>query len=103
MARLAKRPLIDHKQAAANCRRQPGTWKVIGEYRSSTSADGTAYAIRAAYQHTAHLASPYAPAGAFEARTVLTQEGVNVIARYVGVSDDVAWSDAVAELIGGAA
>lgn len=84
MSRLAKRPLIDHQQAAANCRRQPGTWKVIGEYRSSIGADAIAGHIRSGYRYYGRGPSPYEPRDAFEARTVLTEDGANVLARFVG-------------------
>ncbi|MFD5709548.1 hypothetical protein ACFWHW_03985 [Streptomyces pharetrae] len=85
MSRLARRPRADHKTVAAEARRQPGTWIVVNDYRSSTAADGIAYDIRSGYSHgTRSGPSPYHPAGAFEARTELVEDGVRVYARYVG-------------------
>lgn len=85
MSRLTKRPRADHKQTAAAARRKPGVWVVVGDYRSSISADHMAYAIRSGYRRGSTAGpSPYHPAGAFEARTELVEDGVRVHARYVG-------------------
>lgn len=85
MSLLAKRPRVDHHATATRLRAQPGVWLPVGEYRSSSSADSTFRYIRAAFQHSAHRRpSPYAPAGSFEARMNLTQDGVQVTARYIG-------------------
>jgi hypothetical protein len=82
MSRLATRPKVNHAQAAAKLRANPGTWMRIGEYRSSQSADGVANTIRTAYVKRG--ASPYAPAGSFQARTRLTEYGAALEVCYVG-------------------
>jgi len=82
MSRLTRRPRVNHAKAAATLRAKPGEWLPIGEYRSRTSADGIAWMIRAAPDHESGLC--YAPAGSFEARTELTDDGTRVIARYIG-------------------
>ncbi|MFF5984371.1 hypothetical protein ACFY78_36570 [Streptomyces olindensis] len=93
------RKLVDHVAVAARCRANPGEWQEVGEYNSTQSADGMVRTIRTAYVRSsrARAASPYSPAGAFEATRVLTEFGARVEARYVG-SDDEAWNDAVAAL-----
>ncbi|MFF6781374.1 hypothetical protein [Streptomyces sp. NPDC012510] len=97
---MKRRPNIDHKAVAAACRNQPGIWQPVAEYNSSQSAAGAAGYIRdATTKKTTHL-SPYAPAGAYEARHALTEYGARVEARFVGGSDDTAWADALAGLNG---
>lgn len=100
---MNRRTRINHFTVAAACRANPGVWQPVGEYNSSQSAEGAADYIRTAYVKTASQRSAYSPAGSFETRHALTEFGAQVEARYVGVSDDVAWSDAVAALAGGAA
>lgn len=94
---------VDHFAVAAVCRANPGEWQSVGEYNSSQSAYGAMGHIRNAVIKVPGQQSAYSPAGSFEARQELTEFGARVEARFVGVSDDAAWSDAVAELIGGAA
>ncbi|MFI9154551.1 hypothetical protein [Streptomyces sp. NPDC053367] len=84
MSRLARRPRADHKTVAAEARRQPGKWVVVNDYRSSLVADGTACYIRRGHEYSSRGPSPYQPAGAFDARTELVEDGVRVYARYVG-------------------
>jgi hypothetical protein len=97
---VRRRPNIDHKTVAANCRANPGMWQPVAEYNSSQSADGAAGYIRyATTKKTTHV-SPYAPAGAFEARRTLTEFGARVEARFVGSSDDAAWAGALSGLAG---
>lgn len=94
---------IDHFAVAALCRANPGEWKPVGEYNSTQSAYGAIGHIANAIIKSPGQRSAYSPAGSFEARQTLTEFGARVEARYVGVSDDVAWADAVAALVGGAA
>lgn len=82
---MSRRPHVNHRRAAAELREQPGTWLPVGEYRNSMTADSAARLIRAATGGSApYTARFYAPAGAFEARTRLTEDGTLVEARYVG-------------------
>jgi hypothetical protein len=96
---VRRRPNIDHKAVATACRNQPGVWQPVAEYNSSQSADGAAGYIRDATTKHTHHTSPYAPAGAFEARRTLTEYGARVEARFVG-DNDTAWADALAGLNG---
>jgi hypothetical protein len=84
-----------HAEVADRLRAQPGVWLPVGEWRNSLTAKSTASRIRSAYR-----APMYEPAGAFEARTVLTEMGSLVEARYVGeqLTKDEAWADALADL-----
>jgi len=94
---VRRRPYIDHKAVAAACRNNPGVWQPVAEYNSSQSADGAAGYIRhATTKKTSHI-SPYAPAGAFEARRMLTEYGARVEARFVGANDE-AWAEALTVL-----
>jgi hypothetical protein len=99
---MNRRTRINHFTVAAACRANPGVWQPVGEYNSSQSAEGAADYIRNAYVKTSSQRSAYSPAGSFETRQALTEFGARVEARYVGVSDDAAWVDAVAALVGGA-
>lgn len=83
---MRRRPNIDHKAVANACRTNPGMWQPVAEYNSSQSADGAAGYIRYATTKKAHHLSPYAPAGAFEARRTLTEYGALVEARFVGTA-----------------
>ena len=83
MSRLVKRPRVDHAKTAAELRAAPGTWRSVGEYRSSQSAEHMAYAVRTAWSKTKD-GSPYAPAGSFQAKTRLTEYGAELYIRYVG-------------------
>jgi hypothetical protein len=85
VSRLARRPRANHKDVADQARRQPGQWVVVNDYRSNIAADGAAYVIRSGYRHSGHsYPPPYHPAGTFEARTELIEDGTRVYARYVG-------------------
>ncbi|MEU1443037.1 hypothetical protein [Streptomyces mirabilis] len=94
---------VDHFAVAASCRAKPGVWLPVGEYNSSQSAEGAIDYIRNATTKSPTQRSAWTPARSFEARHALTEFGARVEARYVGVSADAAWSDAVDALIGGAA
>lgn len=97
-----RRSNIDHFAVAAVCRANPGEWQPVGEYGSSQSAEGVARYIRTAKTRTAANRSAYEPAGAFEARQELTELGARVETRYISLSADAAWVDALASLTGGA-
>lgn len=99
---MRRRSNINHFEVADACRRTPGEWLPVGEYGSTQSADGVAWYIEtAAAARSAR--SAYEPAGSFEARWTLTEFGAHVEARYVGLTADAAWNDAIAALIGEAA
>ncbi|WP_236241123.1 hypothetical protein [Streptomyces sp. CC228A] len=95
MARWPKRPHADHITSAARMLRQPGEWVRVHSYRASYTADSTAHRIR-----TGDLILPYQPAGAFEARVLLSDDECVVYGRYVGL--DRVWADAVRSLAAGA-
>jgi hypothetical protein len=77
-----RRKQANHAAVAAACRANLGQWQLVGHYGSVESADAMVRAIRGAFQKGAR--SAYAPAGAFEARRELTDNGARVDARYVG-------------------
>ncbi|MGQ4343500.1 hypothetical protein [Streptomyces sp. SAS_275] len=97
-SRARRRINVHHVFVADSCRANPGVWLRVGEYNSSQSAEGIAESIRKAKTKSPAQQSPYGPAGSFEARRALTEYGARVEARYVGVSDDMAWTDALAGL-----
>lgn len=94
---------INHFTVAASCRANPGEWLPVGEYNSTQSAEGAGDYIRNAYVKTSTQTSAWVPAGAFETRHELTEYGARLEARYVGVSDTAAWTDALTVLPQGAA
>lgn len=98
-----RRRKVDHFAVAAACRATPGVWQPVGEYNSSQSAEGAGDYIRKAYTKKSAQRSAYSPAGSFETRWALTEFGAQVEARYVGVSADAAWADAVGALAGAVA
>lgn len=98
---MTRRSHVNHFAVAAACRANPGVWQPVGEYNSSQSAEGAADYIRRAYAKTPAQRSAYSPAGSFETRHALTEFGARVEARYVGVTDDLLWADALTA-IGGA-
>lgn len=102
-SRARRRVNVDHALVADSCRANPGLWLSVGEYNSTPSAEGIATAIRKAKTKSPAQQSPYSPAGSFEARRALTEYGARVEARYVGVSDDTAWTDALSSLTSEAA
>ena len=59
----------------------PGQWVLAGSYNSTQSANGAAHLIRTA---NADRMPPYRPAGAFQTRTELTDDGADLYVRYVG-------------------
>ncbi|MFH8792258.1 hypothetical protein [Streptomyces sp. NPDC017941] len=83
MSRLSRRPRTDHAAVADHARQHPQTWHVVGEYRSTQTAECIVQDIRTAgSRHT--RVSPYLPAGAFEARQRFTEFGCEVQIKYVG-------------------
>lgn len=95
---MRRRSNINHFEVADACRRTPGVWLPVGEYGSTQSANGVAWYITAAKENRTVKRSAYEPAGSFEARWALTEFGARVEARYVGLSADAAWNDAIAAL-----
>lgn len=95
---MRRRSNINHFEVADACRRTPGVWLPVGEYGSTQSANGVAWYIKAAKENRTVKRSAYEPAGSFEARWTLTEFGARVEARYVGLSADAAWNDAIAAL-----
>lgn len=69
----------DHKLAAQQARELPGQWVLAATYNSSSSAKSAARTIRSGDR----LLRFYLPAGTFEARTELTQDGADLFVRYV--------------------
>lgn len=81
MGRRPKQPSAQHSARAARMRARPREWRLVTVYRSSISAKSTAHQITTA---TGKIARWYVPAGAFEARSVVVDEGTAVYARYIG-------------------
>ncbi|WP_435279277.1 hypothetical protein [Streptomyces sp. 1222.5] len=87
MSRLVKRPRVNHHEVAARLRSHPRMWLPVGEYRSSQTADNMARRIRKGYAlGESEYGTPYEPAGAYEARLELTEDGTRILARYIGTS-----------------
>lgn len=59
----------------------PGQWVLAGTYASSASAVAAALQVR-----TGEKAPGYRPAGAYESRTELTQDGADLWVRYLATS-----------------
>ena len=68
----------DHTVAAQQARELAGQWVLAGTYGSLASAAATARQVRIADRIPA-----YRPAGAFEARTEITQDSVDLYVRYI--------------------
>lgn len=73
-------PKIDHGAVAAEARKVPGRWVMAGVYPSSSSAAGAGRNVT--HGRSAH----YLPAGSFEARRELTQDGVKLFVRFMGLA-----------------
>ena len=85
MSRRAKQPRVDHKTVAEVLRDRPGVWLPVGEYRNRGSADGVARWIRIGRVcGTCQIGRWYQPVGAYETRTMLTDDGTLLEARYLG-------------------
>ncbi|MEH0417897.1 hypothetical protein [Streptomyces sp. B21-083] len=75
-----ERRSVDHFSVAASLRTRPRTWGLVGDYRSSSSAQSVASTIRGGVGNIA----AYRPSGSFEARVARLSDGSRVEARYVG-------------------
>lgn len=84
MPRRARRPYVDHAATAAALRAQPRVWLVVGEYRNSITAKGVARMIRTGRSDGVRkIGRHYQPAGQYETRTTLTDDGTLLEARYL--------------------
>jgi hypothetical protein len=72
-----KRQTILHAIVARDLRQQPGVWMPVGTWPTRGGAAATDRRIRCGYQ-------VYRPAGSFEARIAVSEDGFRVDARYVG-------------------
>lgn len=77
-SRSPLRARVDHDAVAAAARLAPGAWVLAGLYPSSTSAAGVSRNV------TKGRMAHYQPAGSFEARRELVQDGVKLFVRYTG-------------------
>ncbi|MFJ2719428.1 hypothetical protein [Streptomyces sp. NPDC087437] len=68
----------DHQLAARQARQMPGQWVLAGTYGSRASAVSASRQVR-----TGELIPSYRPAGAFRARTEVTQDGADLYVQYV--------------------
>lgn len=85
MTRLARRPRADHQRTATEAKAQPGVWLPVTDYRSTHAAADVGRRIRTGYPiGLAPYGTPYLPAGAFETRTELVEDGTRLYTRYVG-------------------
>lgn len=73
-------PRADHRHAAEQAKQLPGQWVLAATYRSTQSAKSAARLIRTGGGTNLPF---YHPAGAFEARHALTQDGADLYIRYV--------------------
>ncbi|MCC9154860.1 hypothetical protein LZP81_31040 [Streptomyces parvulus] len=69
----------DHRLAADQARQIPGLWVLAATYNSSNSAKSAARAIRRGDE----VLRFYGPAGAFDTRTELTQDGADLFVKYL--------------------
>jgi hypothetical protein len=79
---MSRHTRVDHAQVAAALRAAPGQWLTVGEYHNPTTVTRIAHMIRSA---SFALSIWYGPAGAFETRTRLTEDGTLLEACFVGV------------------
>jgi hypothetical protein len=77
VSRLAARPRADHQHAANQARQMTGQWVLAGTYASKASATSAAFQAR-----TGRIPA-YQPAGSYEARAELTEDGADLWVRYV--------------------
>ncbi|MFJ9114433.1 hypothetical protein ACIRJO_02670 [Streptomyces sp. NPDC102394] len=75
---LKARPRADHQHAADQARQMPGQWVLAGTYSSGASAQHAVRQVR-----TGERMPAYRPAGSFQARTELTQDGADLWVCYV--------------------
>ncbi|MEU1596162.1 hypothetical protein ABZ468_25715 [Streptomyces sp. NPDC005708] len=69
----------DHRHAADQARQLPDQWVLAGTYGSTASAKSAARMVRAGDDKLPF----YRPAGAFDTRTELTQDGTDLFVRYL--------------------
>jgi len=72
-------PRNDHRASAAQARKNTGLWIFAGSYNSTMSARGAQREVSVAERFPS-----YRPAGTFEARVELTQDGANLFVRHLG-------------------
>ncbi|MCQ9178712.1 hypothetical protein KMT30_06640 [Streptomyces sp. IBSBF 2953] len=77
MSRPGARARADHQHAADQARQMPGRWVLAGTYGSRASAEAAAIQVR-----TGRRTPAYLPAGSFQARTEVTQDGADLWVRY---------------------
>lgn len=82
MSRPKARVRVDHQHAADQARQMPGEWVLAGTYGSRASAQAASNQVR-----TGDRTPAYLPAGAFEARTEVTQDGADLWVRYAGPAE----------------
>jgi hypothetical protein len=70
----------DHQHVADQTRQMPDQWVFAGTYNSSSSAGHAAGVVRNPSDTSLRF---YCPAGAFQARTELTDDGADLYVRYV--------------------
>jgi hypothetical protein len=68
----------DHQHAAQQAREMPGRWVLAGSYGSRASAVSAALQVR-----TAEKLPAYRPAGHYEGRAELTQDGADLWVRHL--------------------
>lgn len=95
MSRPKSRARVDHQHAADQARQMPGQWVLAGTYGSRASAQAAGNQVR-----TGDRAPAYPPAGSFEARTRVTQDGADLWVRYA-VRPEAAVSDFEASIASG--
>lgn len=72
---------VNHQHAAGQAREMAGQWVLAGTYGSRASAQAAAVRVRSSDRLPA-----YQPAGAFAARTELTEDGADLWVRYIADS-----------------
>lgn len=85
MSRPTFRPRADHQHAADQARQMPGQWVLAGTYGSRASAQAAAVQVR-----TGRRAAAYLPAGTYQARTEVTQDGADLWVRYAAPAEPAA-------------
>ncbi|PWG13943.1 hypothetical protein DF268_08750 [Streptomyces sp. V2] len=80
MSRRARRTHVDHAAVAAALRAQPGVWLTVGEYRNADTARTIRRRIEEGQRD---VGRNYQPAGRYETRATLTDDGTLIEARYL--------------------
>ncbi|MBW5420237.1 hypothetical protein GKQ77_01460 [Streptomyces sp. BG9H] len=81
---ITRHTRVDHARVAARLRAKPGQWQLVGDYQNPATGTNTASMIRRAGRPSGHH---YQPAGAYDARIVLTTDGTRIEARYRGTEN----------------